>query len=233
MPAHIFTEYDTALRAFRELILAMAAQARQNLENAMCALMTRDTELAAGVLAADNDVDELERKVDHHGMELLLRFHPVASDLRSVIAGMKISTNLERISDHAVNIAKRARKLNRVSPRPEAQQLEPLYSAAYGILRDAMDAYTRHDPALGSVLAEKDREVDRLHKALIKEFGARMDEREVEAEVWLHLIFVCRSLERVADLAVNIGEEAVFLESAKDIRHEQRRNGGSPPPPQP
>lgn len=229
MPGHIFTEYDTALRAFREMILAMAAQARQNLENAMCALMKRDTELAAGVLAADNDVDELERKVDHQGMELLLRFHPVASDLRSVIAGMKISTNLERISDHAVNIAKRARKLNRLTPRPEAQQLEPLYTAAYGILRDAMDAYTRRDPTLGGTLQEKDRDVDRLHKALIREFGSRMDEHEVEAEVWLHLIFVCRSLERIADLAVNIGEEAVFLESAKDIRHE-RRNGGSPPP---
>jgi phosphate transport system protein len=207
----------------QELILTMAALTRQNLEHAVKALLNNDTDLAHEVIAADNDVDDLERNVDQMGMETLIRFHPVAADLRLIIASMKISTNLERISDHAVGIAKRARKLSALPPVLEAQWLEPLYSQAYSLLRDAMDSYTNHDPALGESLHAKDREIDRLHKQLTRSFSAKLEEHVGSSEAWLHLLFISRSLERIGDLSVNIGEEAVFLESAKDIRHENRK----------
>ena len=223
--SHIFREYDQTLRQFQEMILKMATLTRQNLEHAMKALLTADTDLAHAVIAADNDVDDLERRVDQMGMEALLRFHPVASDLRMIIASMKISTSLERISDHAVGIAKRARKLNLLPPQAEAQWLEPLYADAYSLLRDAMDSYTQHDPDLGESLYAKDREIDRLHKQVTRAYSAKLEAHEGPAEAWLHLIFVSRSLERIGDLSVNIGEETVFLESAKDIRHEHRKNG--------
>lgn len=232
MPTHILRDYDTALRHLQELILTMAALTRQNLEHAVKALLSHDTDLAHAVIAADNDVDELERKVDQMGMETLIRFHPVAADLRLIIASMKISTNLERISDHAVGIAKRARKLNALAPVAESQWLEPLYGQAYSLLRDAMDSYTNHDPALGESLHAKDREIDRLHKHLTRSFSSKLEERTGSSEVWLHLIFVSRSLERIGDLSVNIGEEAVFLESAKDIRHEYRKQQIEPPTPE-
>jgi phosphate transport system protein len=223
MPTHILRDYDTALRHLQELILTMAALTRQNLEHAVKALLNNDTDLAHEVIAADNDVDDLERNVDQMGMETLIRFHPVAADLRLIIASMKISTNLERISDHAVGIAKRARKLSALPPVLEAQWLEPLYSQAYSLLRDAMDSYTNHDPALGESLHAKDREIDRLHKQLTRSFSAKLEEHVGSSEAWLHLLFISRSLERIGDLSVNIGEEAVFLESAKDIRHENRK----------
>ena len=230
MPTHILRDYDTALRHLQELILTMAALTRQNLEHAVKALLNNDTDLAHEVIAADNDVDDLERNVDQMGMETLIRFHPVAADLRLIIASMKISTNLERISDHAVGIAKRARKLSALPPVLEAQWLEPLYSQAYSLLRDAMDSYTNHDPALGESLHAKDREIDRLHKQLTRSYSAKLEEHVGSSEAWLHLLFISRSLERIGDLSVNIGEETVFLESAKDIRHENRKPSPEPNP---
>ena len=229
MPQHILRDYSTALRHLQELILTMAAHSRQNLENAVKSLLNNDIDLAHAVIAADNDVDELERNVDQMGMETMIRFHPVATDLRLIIASMKIGTNLERISDHAVGIAKRARKLNKLPQVTEAQWLEPLYSLAYGLLRDAMDSYTNHDPELGESLHQKDREIDRLHKQLTRAFSAKLEEHAGSSEAWLHLIFASRSLERIGDLSVNIGEETVFLESAKDIRHEHRKPAAAPP----
>lgn len=233
MPQHIFSDYDNAIRHLQEDLLTMASLARQNLEQAMQALLRSDTDLANTVIAADSDVDELERKVDQIGMEILVRFHPVATDLRLIIASMKISTNLERISDHAVSIAKRARKINKDQPMQEVQWLEPLYALAYALVRDAMDSYTNHDPVLGQALHAKDKELDRLHKQLGRNLSNQLETAGTRSDAWLHLIFIARSLERIGDLSVNIGEETVFLESAKDIRHEHRKQAVDPnPPPQ-
>ena len=233
MTQHIYRDYDNVIRHFQEDLLTMATLARQNLEHAMQALLRADTDLANTVIAADSDVDELERKVDQTGMEILVRFHPVATDLRLIIASMKISTNLERISDHAVGIAKRARKINQGQPLQEAQWLEPLYALAYALLRDAMDSYTNHDPVLGQSLHDKDRELDRMHKQVTRTLSAQLESATGRSASWLHLIFIARSLERIGDLSVNIGEETVFLESAIDIRHEHRKHASqSTPPPQ-
>ena len=115
----------------------------------------------------------------------------------------------------------------------EVQWLEPLYAQAYGLLRDAMDSYTQHDPALGESLHVKDKELDRLHKQLTRTLSSQLEAATGRSEAWLHLIFIARSLERIGDLSVNIGEEAVFLESAKDIRHEHRKQSQEPMPPLP
>ncbi|MEI8039238.1 MAG: phosphate signaling complex protein PhoU [Verrucomicrobiota bacterium] len=230
---HIFRDFDNTIRQLQEDLLTMATLTRQNLEQAMQALLRSDTDLANTVIAADSDVDDLERKVDQMGMEILVRFHPVATDLRLIIASMKISTNLERISDHAVGIAKRARKINLGQPMQEVQWLEPLYAQAYGLLRDAMDSYTQHDPVLGESLQAKDKELDRLHKQLARTLSNQLEVANGRSAAWLHLIFIARSLERIGDLSVNIGEETVFLESAKDIRHEYRKQTQDPNPPIP
>jgi phosphate transport system protein len=231
--SHIFRDYDNAIGHLQENLLTMATLTRQNLEQAMQALLRFDTDLANTVIAADSDVDELERAVDQTGMEILVRFHPVATDLRLIIASMKISTNLERISDHAVGIAKRARKIHQGRQLQEVQWLEPLYAQAYALLRDAMDSYTNHDPALGQSLQAKDKELDRLHKQLARTLSNQLENPDGCSASWLHLVFIARSLERIGDLSVNIGEETVFLESARDIRHEHRKSSQetAPPPP--
>src|SRR6187431_446409 len=130
MHSHIFSELDKAMDSLKADVLSMASLARQNLERAMHSLLERDIDLARSVIADDSDVDDLERKIDQAGMEILVRFHPVASDLRMVITSMKMAHNLERISDHAVSIAKRSKKICKNSPLEEVGLAEPLYSMA-------------------------------------------------------------------------------------------------------
>lgn len=228
---HILHDFDTAIQSLRAEVLTMAMLARQNVERALRGLYARDIDLCRAVIADDNEVDDLERKVDQHGMELLVRFHPVASDLRLVLAAMKMSTNLERISDHAVNIAKRARKICVRPELAESKLIEPLHGIADELLRDSVAAFTDRDSTLGASLKDRDKELDRMHKRLIASLSARLEEANGRAEDFLHLIFIARSLERIGDLAVNIGEEAVFLDSAKDIRHEKRLHQTQAQPP--
>lgn len=201
----------------------MAGKARHNLELAVQALLERNMELANAVIADDDEVDEHERHIDKLGMEILVRFHPVATDLRMVISSMKISMNLERVSDHATGIAKRARKMSSRQELQDATLIEPLYTMADQLLRDAISAYSEHDAALGAGLHARDKELDRMYKAVGATFGNRIEQANGRGQDYLHLILVTRSLERVGDLAVNIGEDVVFLEAARDLRHENHR----------
>ena len=217
---HIFREFDKGMEALKADVLLMANLTRQNLERAMRSLLERDIDLARSVIADDVDVDDLECKIDQAGMDILVRFHPMASDLRLVITSMKMAHNLERVSDHAVNIAKRSKKICKAAPMEEVSATEPLYSLADKQLRDAVMAYTDANSELGESLKLRDKELDRLHKQLIASLSGRLEGAEGRSENLLHLIFVARSIERIGDLAVNIGEDAVFLGEARDIRHE-------------
>lgn len=219
---HIIKEFDDSIDHLRDQVIRMAGQAELNLERAMSALLTRDADLSKVVIADDNDVDDLEQEIDHSGMDVLLRFHPVASDLRLVITSMKVSSNLERISDHAVNIAKRAKKIAKRPELSEVQWLEPVYELAVKALRKAMLAYTDRNSELGLSLDAEDKELDRIHKRVISDFSGLLESGGERSEDYLHLIFVARSLERIGDLAVNIGEDAVFLDLARDVRHDKQ-----------
>lgn len=221
---HIFRDFDKVMESLKGEVLTMASLTRQNLENAMRSLLERDIDLARTVIADDSDVDDLERRIDQTGMEILVRFHPVATDLRLVITSMKMAHNLERISDHAVNIAKRSKKICKTTPVEEVSLAEPLYSLADALLRDSVMAYTDANAEIGECLKARDKELDRLHKQMIASLSARLEDATGRTENLLHLIFVARSIERIGDLAVNIGEDAVFLGDARDIRHEHRKS---------
>ena len=197
----------------------MASSAKLNLDGAVRGLMDRDEELCGLVIKDDNEVDEAERRVDQLGMEAIARFRPVASDLRLVLASMKVSTNLERISDHAVGIAKRARKMIAVPVLAEVTFAERLYTLASELLRDGVMSYADSNVDLGVSLGGRDKKLDKAYKRATSVLSERMAEANGEAESYLHLIFILRSLERIGDLAVNIGEDAVFMEAARDIRH--------------
>lgn len=221
--SHIFRDFDVAISTLRSEVLSMAAQARYNLERAIAALLERNVELANAVIADDDEVDELERKIDRMGVDTLVRFHPVASDLRLVVSSMKISMNLERISDHATNIAKRAKKICAGPVVPEVNLIEPLYQLADRLLRDAISAFSDRNATLGASLHGRDKELDKLHNETNALYGSRIETTTGHSQEYLHLILIVRSLERVGDLASNIGEDAVFVEAAKDLRHEANR----------
>jgi phosphate transport system protein len=137
---------------------------------------------------------------------------------------MKISMNLERISDHATNIAKRAKKISSSQELQDATLIEPVYTLADQLLRDAIASYSEQDAALGASLHARDKELDRVYKEASATFASRIEQSAGRSQDYLHLILVLRSLERVGDLAVNVGEDAVFLGTARDMRHESNRS---------
>ena len=216
---HIIKDFDLALSELKSEVLTMAAKTRHNLKRAIQALLERDAELANSVIADDDEVDDLERTIDKAGMGILVKYHPMASDLRFVVSSMKISMNFERISDHATNIAKRAKKIIRTQELNDITLIEPLYTLADQLLRDATSAFSDGDAALGASLHARDKELDRMHKETTAHYGKRIEESVGRSQEYLHLILIVRSLERVGDLSANIGEDAVYLERAKDLRH--------------
>ena len=221
---HILHDFDQSISSLRAEVISMAGKARHNLERAVRALLQRNIDLANAVIADDDEVDEHERHIDKLGMEMLVRFHPLASDLRLVVSSMKISMNLERISDHATNIAKRAKKISSSQELQDATLIEPVYTLADQLLRDAIASYSEQDSALGASLHARDKELDRVYKEASATFASRIEQSAGRSQDYLHLILVLRSLERVGDLAVNVGEDAVFLGTARDMRHESNRS---------
>ncbi|MGJ8643641.1 MAG: phosphate signaling complex protein PhoU [Luteolibacter sp.] len=219
---HIIKDFDLALAELKSDVLSMASKTRHNLERAIQALLARDLELANSVIADDDEVDDLERSIDKTGMSILVKYHPMASDLRFVVSSMKISMNLERISDHATNIAKRARKIMNSPELSDVTIVEPVYTMADELLRDAISSFSDGNGTLGASLHVRDKELDKLYKEATAQYGARIEDTEGHSQEYVHLIFIVRSLERVGDLASNIGEDSVYLERAKDLRHMSR-----------
>ena len=126
-PKHILGTFDEALASLRNNVLMMSSLTERSLDRAITGLLQRDDELCAIAIADDEEIDQLEKQVDKDGIDLLLRFQPVASDLRRVVSAMKLSSNLERMADQGTNIARRARKLNQHPPLPETELITPMY----------------------------------------------------------------------------------------------------------
>ncbi len=125
-PKHILGTFDEALATLRNNVLMMASLTARSLDNALNGLLQRDDDLCATAIVDDEEIDQLEKQVDKDGIDLFLRFQPVASDLRRVVSAMKLSSNLERMGDQAVSIARKARKLNRHPHLPETELIEPM-----------------------------------------------------------------------------------------------------------
>lgn len=216
---HTLTSFDVDLQNLRSSVLMMASLSQRNLENAKRGLLERNSDLCNETIGEDDEVDELERKVDREGMELILRYAPVASDLRQVLRSLKVATDLERVSDQAVGIAKRARKLNKHPEVNTTKTLEPIYDMACGLLRDSIRAFSDGNIDLARQVITRDAELDKLYKEMLKQLTSQMEEDLENLRIYLHLTFVVRFLERVGDHAVNIAEELVFIEGGSDIRH--------------
>lgn len=219
-PKHILGTFDEALSSLRNNLLMMAGLAERTLDRAVRGLLQRDDNLCTTAIADDEEIDQLEKQIDKDGVDVLLRFQPVASDLRRVVATMKLSPNIERIADQATNIARRARKLNKHAPLPETELIVPIQAHAMAMFKDSIDAFTREDVDLGRAVVARDMELDRLNKMANRKLTDRMAQDPKQLRGYLNLIFVSRCLERVGDHATNIAEDAVYAAAAEDIRHQ-------------
>jgi len=217
---HILGTFDEALSSLRNNVLMMAGLAERTLDRALKGLLQRDDSLCTTAIADDEEIDQLEKQIDKDGVDVLLRFQPVASDLRRVVAAMKLSPNIERIADQATNIARRARKLNRHPPLPEVEIIVPIQAHAMAMFKDSIDAFAREDVDLGREIVARDKDLDYMNKMANRRLTDRMAQDPKQLRGYLNLIFVSRCLERVGDHATNIAEDAVYAAAAEDIRHQ-------------
>ena len=217
---HILGTFDEALGSLRNNVLMMAGLAERSLERAMKGLIERDDDICANAIADDEEIDQLEIQIDKDGVDILLRFQPVASDLRRVVSAMKLSSNLERIADQATNIARRARKLNQHPPLPELELILPMNAQAMSMFKDSVDAYVREDVELGRAIVPRDAKLDELNRVASRRLIERMAQDPEQLRGYLNLMFIGRHLERVGDHATNIAEDAVYAAAAEDIRHQ-------------
>jgi phosphate transport system protein len=204
-------------------VLIMASIARKNLAGAMRGLMERDTDLCNAAIAADQDVNELEKSIDRLGMQILLKFQPTAQDLRQVMGTIRIANNLERISDQAGSIAKRARAINLLPEMPETSLIQPVYHLCARNLEAAIQAFSDGDAEAAAEIRQRDKELDAAEKHLDQALLQVMEARNAPLEGYLHLIFIARFLERVGDHCKNICEDTVFIEKAEDIRFDKAK----------
>ena len=171
---HILGTFDESLSALRNNVLMMAGLTERSLERAMKGLFDRDDNICATAIADDEEIDQLEKQIDKDGVDILLRFQPVASDLRRVVAAMKLSTNLERMADQATTIARRARKLNRHPPLAEVELIRPMYEHAMSMFKDSVDAFVREDVDLGCAVVPRDEKLDELNHEASRKLIERM-----------------------------------------------------------
>lgn len=216
---HIIASFDESLENLRSELLEMGRMSRKSVELSVRGLLERNLDYCNKVIADDETINQSEKDIDELGIETLLKYRPVAQDLRLVISSMNISRNLERMADHAVYIAKRGRKILKAYDRQEDQLIEPLFTAVDTLFDDSLRCFIDGDVELGHQLKEKNRLAKTEAKRLVKVYSRNLEEATELSEYYLHLIFIARSLQRIGSLSVNIAEDAVFHESAEDIRH--------------
>src|ERR1700724_507212 len=173
-PRHILGTFDEALASLRNNVLMMAGLTERSLDRAMKGLTNRDDNLCANAIADDEEIDQLEKQIDKEGVDILLRFQPVASDLRRVVSAMKLSSNLERMADQGTNIARRGRKLNQHPALPEVELITPMYTHAMAMFKDAIDAYVREDVQLARAVVPRDQALDDMNSSASRLLIERM-----------------------------------------------------------
>ncbi len=211
--------FHDQLSELKAQLLTMSAEAQDALGKALDALLHRDSELAAQVIAGDHAIDALELKIEELVIDLFATQQPMARDLRLLMAAMKIANDLERVGDHAVNIAQSAERLTAARLVPPEPELLEMARQARSMLSGALDAFVRGDSKLGREICRRDDSVDALHHSVFRILLTHMMEDPHVIGAAMELFLVSRNLERVADLATNIAEDVVFLVEGKTIKH--------------
>ncbi|PTY01019.1 phosphate transport system regulatory protein PhoU [Verrucomicrobia bacterium LW23] len=214
---------ENQLSKIRETVLMMSSLAERNLRLAMKALVERDSALIDTVEAEDTQLDELEVALDEMVITYIALQAPVAFDCRLMLVSSKISSNLERLADQAVSIARRARDLNNEPELKPMIDIPRMADIALGMIRDSMTAFVDGNAELAQQIIRRDKSVDEINRQLARELTTYMLESPSTITRAINLTLVARSLERIADHAKNIAEEIFYLYQAVDIRHEKHK----------
>lgn len=215
------------IAALKARLLALGGLAEERLGAATRALVERDAPSLERVIAGDDPINQLQMEIDGRAFQILALLQPKATDLRTVVAAVKIATDLERVGDLAVNIAEAARRYLQHPPVKELVDIPRMADVAQGMLRDALDAYVRHDVDLAQRVLGTDDTLDALRGQVFRDLLTCMLQSPATVEPSLDLLLISRHLERTGDHATNVAEDVIFIVSARDVRHHA---GGALPP---
>jgi phosphate transport system protein len=223
LPQHTNRQYEEELRGLRSGLLKMGGLVERQIADAIESLVERNTAQARETIERDSEVNRMDTEMDERCIRLLALHQPAASDLRFITTGLKITTDLERISDNAVNICERAIELN------EEPQLKPyidiprMAEITQTMVKDSLDAFMRDDTMLAQEVIERDDEVDRLNYQIYRELLSYMAEDPQTIPRATRILFVSKYLERIADHATNIAEMVVYMVKGSTIRHMEKK----------
>lgn len=203
----------------RRQLIFMGGEVEKQIRAAVESVMENSVDQARAVIARDGEIDELENRIEDETIHLFALQQPVAVDLRLLIGVLKINNDLERIGDHAVNIAEGAERLAALrTPRPDVD-LRTMAGVAMSMLSDALAAFIERDAALARDVIRRDDVLDARNESLIRELLTYMAETPSMISRGLELISISKNLERVGDLATNIAEDTIFIAEARQVKH--------------
>jgi phosphate transport system protein len=211
--------FQHELESLKTILVKMGSIVEENITKALQALLERNASLAQKVFENEERINTLELEIDNAIIDLLALQQPVASDLRFIIAAQKINNDLERIGDHAVNIAESDLNLLKIKPIDSFLELPKMAVTTKLMLRLALDSFILLDPKMAQTVLETDDQIDELNRSMTTEVIEllRSDKRSIECG--LELIRISRNLERVADITTNIAEDVIFHTQARVVKH--------------
>jgi len=218
-PLHTNRQYEEELRALRTVLLKMGGMVERQISDAIQSLVNRDSALAKQIISQDTEVNRMDIEIDELCIRVLALRQPAASDLRFITTGLKITTDLERIGDMAVNICERALELNLEPMLKPYIDIPRMANIAQTMVKDSLDAFVREDTDLAQEVIGRDDEVDLLNTQIFRELLSYMAENPRTIAQAARILFVSKYLERIADHATNIAEMVVFMVKGKNIRH--------------
>ena len=207
------------LEALQGRLLEMGGLAEERVRAAVQGLVSRDASLFGKVLLGDEPINQLHIEVDNRCFRLLALHQPMATDLRAIVAAVKINTDLERVGDLAVNIAEAGMRYISHPPVKQLIDIPQMGAIAQTMLRDSLDAFVKRDTALAHQVLNEDDRLDSLKTQVFRDLLTYMLKDQGTVEPSLDLILVSRHLERIGDHATNIAEDVIFMVSALDVRH--------------
>lgn len=217
--------FEQELESLKTNLIKMGSIVEEAVAESLKALMSRDTQLAQRIIDRDDRINSLEIEIDNAIVDLLALQQPVAIDLRLILAAQKINNDLERIGDHAVNIAESA--IAMMQSKDSFLKVPQMGELVQTMLRNAIDGFIHGDPSLGKKVLENDDVVDELNRSMTREVIQLLNNNKMSIEGGVDLIRVSRNLERVADLATNIAEEVIFIAQARVVKHNAETKEGA------
>src|SRR5687767_6845900 len=211
--------FQDEMEQLKARLVSMSGLAEHSVRLAVEALLERNEDKAAEVIERDNAIDELELEIDDAAVSLLALQQPMAKDLRFITAAMKIANDLERVGDHAVNIAEELEFILKAAPFPMLPELEEMARIANEMLSDALNAFVLADSRMARQVVQRDDRVDELHENNFRILLTHMMEDPRKITAGMDLFLVSGNIERIADLATNVAEEVVFFVEGRTIKH--------------